>query len=71
MDKPEADRDFVDTLWRLATQNGEAHKDKDATRAVLEAFREYQRDKREYERIDFSLCRSELIRDLRKRWRNQ
>jgi hypothetical protein len=67
--KPEADQDFFDALWRYATNNGDAYRDdKNAARAVYYAFEEYQQDRRHAEQVDYALCKERLIADLERRW---
>lgn len=60
----------IDELWRLATNDGENYKTRDAASAVRKAFVEYQRIQREAERENFREIREGLIRDLAEYWKN-
>ena len=69
--KPEPDKDLVDAIWLIATNDGDAHRKRDPRLAVFAAFDAYQRIQRENECEDFNLCKSELIKALAKRWSSE
>ncbi len=65
----QADEQFEEALRTIAMNNGDAYRDnKNAARAIKEAFRDFQRYRREAEWEDFSLCREELIEELARYW---
>jgi len=72
MDKPEADPTFIDALWLIATNDGDAYRaGKDAQAAIVAAFRVYQASQREREREEFKLARRHLIKELAERWKHE
>jgi len=68
-DKPKADESFIDALWLIATNDGDAYRSgKDAQAAITNAFRQYQQSQREREREEFKLARRQMIKELAERW---